>query len=139
MAASVLVLAHYTGVRDASQYVAGEGDFVADRLKSGLWVRAQLRICDRAGRPAAVLRHGDDDVGVIVLKLRGADDRVRLYAQTTAPDGGLAWHRPLGPEPVSEAEADAYIKRSLDFDPDLWALEILDRDGGFALDGRVID
>ncbi len=101
----MLVLTHYTGVRDASQYVAGEGDLMADRLKSGLW----------------------------------AGDRVRLYAQTTAPDGGLAWHRPLGPDPVSEAEADAYIRRSLDFDPDLWALEILDRDGGFALDGRVLD
>lgn len=135
----MLVLAHYTGVRDASQYVAEEGESMADRLKSGLWVRAQLRICDRVGRPAAVLRHGDDDVGVIVLKLRGAGDLVRIYAQTTGSDGGLAWHRPLGADPVPEADADAYIKRSLDFDPDMWALEILDRDGGFALDGRVLD
>lgn len=112
---------------------------MTDRLKSGLWVKAQLRLCDRAGRPAAVLRHGDDDAGAIVLKLLGGDGRVRLYAQTTAADGGLAWHRPLGPEPLAEADADAYIARAAGFDPDIWALEILDRDGDFALDGRIAD
>lgn len=134
-----MVLAHYTGVRGASQYAVQEGVKMAERLKSGLWVRAQLRICDRAGRPATVLRHGDDDVGVIMLKLCGGDERVRLYAQATAPDGGLAWQRPLGPDPVPEADADAYITRSAEFDPDLWAVEILDRDGGFVLDGRILD
>lgn len=109
------------------------------RVKSGLWVRAQVRMCDLAGRPAAILRHGDDDAGTVILKLIGADGRVRLLAQTTAPEGGLAWHRPLGPEAVAEAEADAYIARQARFDPDVWALEILDRAGDWRPDGRILE
>ena len=108
------------------------------RIKSGVWVKAQVRLCDIAGRPAAILRHGDDDAGTVILKLIGADGRVRLLAQTTAPEGGLAWYRPLGAEPVAEAEAEAYIARQAKFDPDVWALEILDRAGNFAPDGRIL-
>lgn len=108
------------------------------RVKSGVWVAAQVRLCDRAGRPAAILRRGDADAGAIVLKLLGADGRVRLYAQTTAPEGGLAWHRPLGPEPVAEAEAEAYIARTARFDPDLWVLEILDREEAYLPDGKIL-
>jgi hypothetical protein len=108
------------------------------RVKTGLWVRAQVRLCDIAGRPAMILRHGDDDAGVVILKLIGADGAVRLLAQTTAPEGGLAWHRPLGAAPVAEADAEAYIARQAGYDPDIWVLEILDRDQGFVLDGRIL-
>ncbi|MFT5539687.1 MAG: hypothetical protein ACI82H_001211 [Alphaproteobacteria bacterium] len=109
------------------------------RLKSGLWVAAQVRLCDRVARACAVLRHGDDDAGTIILKLVGADGLARVLAQATAPDGGLAWRRPLGPAPMPEAEADAYIARTAKFDPDIWALEIMDRDGAFAVDGKILD
>jgi hypothetical protein len=109
------------------------------RLKSGLWVRAQVRLCDIAGRPAAILRHGDDDAGVVILKLVGADGTAAVLAQTTAPDGGLAWHRPLGAAPVPEPEADAYIARQAGYDPDIWALEILDRQGTYIPDGRILE
>ncbi len=108
------------------------------RVKSALWVGAQLRLCDAAGRPAMVLRHGDDDAGAIILKLIGTDGRARVLAQTTAPEGGLAWHWPLGAQPVPEAEAEAYIARQVKFDPDLWALEVIDRSGEYLPDGRIL-
>jgi hypothetical protein len=60
-------------------------------------------------------------------------------AQATALNGGLAWMRPLGPEKISDADADAYIARQGNFDPDVWALEILDRAGVYAIDGAVLD
>jgi hypothetical protein len=119
---------------------ANRGDVMAEaRLKSGLWVRAQLRMCDLAGRACTVLRHGDDDAGTIILKLLGADGLARVLAQTTVPDGGLAWHHPLGATPMPEAEAEAYIARTAKFDPDIWALEVIDRDGSFAFEGKILD
>lgn len=108
------------------------------RVKTGLWVRAQVRLCDMAGRPAMILRHGDDDAGVVIVKLIGADGTVRLLAQTTAPEGGLAWLQPLGAVPVAETEAEAYIARQARYDPDIWVLEILDRKGDYQPDGRIL-
>ena len=108
------------------------------RVKSGLWVRAQLRMADRAGRAFTVLRKGDEDAGTVILKLLGPDGRARLLAQANAPDGGLAWHWPLGTDALPEAEADAYIARQARFDPDIWAVEVLDRAGDYRPDGRIL-
>ena len=38
-------------------------------ITTGIWVSAQIRICDRAFIPAAVVRHGDPDAGTVLLKL----------------------------------------------------------------------
>ena len=109
------------------------------RLKSGLWVRAQLRMADRVGRAFTVLRKGDEDAGTVILKLLGADGRARLLAQATAPDGGLAWHWPLGAEAMPEAEADAYIARQARFRPrHLGGGGVQDRAGDYRPDGRIL-
>jgi len=102
-------------------------------------VAAQVRLCNRLAQACTVLRHGDDDAGTIILKLVEADGLTRVLVQATAPDGGLAWRRPLGPTPMPEAEADAYIARTANFDPDIWALEIMDRNGDYAVDGQTLD
>ena len=36
-------------------------------LNTGLWVMAQVRICDRAFIPATVVRRGDPDAGTVLL------------------------------------------------------------------------
>ena len=109
------------------------------RLKPGIWIKAQLRLCDRAGVTFTVLRRGDGDGGSVLLKILGQDGRADVLAQATAPEGGLAWMRPLGPEPVEEGEADAYLARQGDFDPDIWVLEMIDRAGAYQIDGPILE
>lgn len=104
----------------------------ADRLKSEIWVSAQIRLCNARGVPLVVSRKGDPDAGAVILKLLGADGRVAVYTQARTPEGDLAWVKGTGTEPVVEAEADAYISRQVKRDPDIWVVEIEDRDGSYA-------
>ena len=108
------------------------------RLKPGIWVKAQLRLCDRAGISFTVLRRGDSDGGSVLMKILDGDGRADVLSQATGPKGGLAWMRPLGPEPVEEGDADAYLARQGDFDPDIWVLEVIDRAAVYQIDGPIL-
>ena len=48
-------------------------------LNTGLWVSAQVRICDRAFIPATVVRHGDPDAGASEHGVRPRGDLAIPY------------------------------------------------------------
>lgn len=107
-------------------------------LTTGLWVSAQVRLCDRAFIPATVVRRGDPDAGTVLLKLNRFEEGVTVYTQASGMGDEPTWSRGTGPKPVSEAEADAYIERQVKYDPDVWVLEIEDRKGQYKIDGKVV-
>jgi hypothetical protein len=107
-------------------------------LTTGLWVSAQIRLCDRAFIPATVVRRGDPDVGTVLIKINRFEDGVTVFAQASTLDGEPGWSRGSGPKPVTEAEADAYIARQVERDPDVWVIEIEDRKAEYKLDGKVV-
>jgi len=92
------------------------------KVKAHLWVSMAIRLADMAGRPAMVLRKGDPDSGGILCVLRGREGQVVL-SQARDAEGRLAWLRGTGDAPTTEAEADAYVARQVQRDPDLWVLE----------------
>ncbi|WP_019012733.1 DUF1491 family protein [Elioraea tepidiphila] len=93
------------------------------RLKSGLWVRAVIRQCDRMGRAAVVLRKGDPDSGGILVVLRGQAGSTVL-AEARDAEGRPAWVRGTGEAPADQAGVDAYLARQVKRDPDVWVIEI---------------
>jgi hypothetical protein len=107
-------------------------------LTTGLWVMAQVRLCDLAFIPATVVRRGDADAGTVLLKLNRFEAGVTVYTQAISTGDEPTWSRGTGPQPVSEAEADAYIERQVKYDPDVWVLEIEDRRGQYKIDGKIV-
>lgn len=92
------------------------------RVKAAIWVSMAIRLADMAGRPAAVLRKGDPDAGGVLCVLRGRDGQVVL-TQVRDAEGRPAWMRGTGPAAVAADQADAYVERQTDRDPDLWVVE----------------
>ena len=108
------------------------------RLKTRLVVQAALRMGMIHAIPMTIARHGDDDAGAILVKLNRRDLGVMVLAQTRTPGGELAWLRATGETPVDEAAADAYIARQVQRDPDLWVVEIEDREGRPVFKGPLL-
>jgi hypothetical protein len=98
-----------------------------ERLPTDLWVMAHVRQCAAKGIPATIVRKGAVASGTVMVKIF-ARNGVRLFNQSRDMDGNLGWLDLLGglkPEP----EADAAIARALSRDPDLWVVEVEDREG----------
>jgi len=97
-------------------------------LSSDIWVAALIRRAEIAGANAVVVKRGDDRAGTVIVKAYDTSTRqARLYTEAFGPDGERLWIQPVRSE--FESELDAYIERQRRFDPDLWVVEIEDRQG----------
>ncbi len=103
-----------------------------------LWIDAQLAPLNARGVFYYVQQRGEKNSGVILLKLNGLQGQCRLLIQQRDLDGDLGWMDALRKELVEEAEADAYICRAISRDPDLWVIEVEDRDMKNPFEGKVI-
>lgn len=99
---------------------------------------AQVRRCNDAGVPAMVLRKGDPDGGMVILRTSLLDGTSRVHSLTRDMEGELAWMGALGGEAKPDAEVDAYIARQTQRDPDLWVIEVEDRAGCVRFDGKLL-
>jgi hypothetical protein len=108
------------------------------RVTSALWVGAFIRRCFAEGSVAAVVRHGADEAGAILVVVDRLDRTADLYGP--APQSVFAESRPsdrlfqLLLERSEREAIDARIASELRFDPDLWIIEVEDRNGRALLD-----
>ncbi|TRD22276.1 DUF1491 family protein [Palleronia caenipelagi] len=102
------------------------------RLASGIWVGAYLRRLQAALIPAYVTARGDDTAGAVLVKLATLDGNAKAFQRSYdfEQDARIWMELASGPEP----DVDALIARQRASDPDLWVIEIEDRDGRTLLD-----
>ena len=114
------------------------------RLKSGIWVAAYLRRCDVEGVFAAVRLRGADEAGAIFIKVSKLDGTAALYGP--APQSAFDEARPAdrlftlvlgGDKAASDVDVERRLAREIKFDPDVWIVEVEDREGRNFLDGLV--
>ena len=76
-----------------------------------------------------VHQEGNHASGLILLKISNLEGRCKfLTQQRDFETDELVWVPALAEEMVDEAEADAYIQRAISRDPDLWVIEIEDKE-----------
>jgi hypothetical protein len=107
------------------------------RLKAGIFVRALLRRVQVAGASAFVVRSGAEEAGAIILKIARLDGTVLVLNQVRDAKGGLAWAQPLAGW-TDEKRAGEWCDKQVKFDPDLWIVEIEDREGRTFVDEPVV-
>ena len=109
------------------------------RLKTYIWVQAQQWRCSQLSVPFYVTHKGEESAGAVILKIALLDGRCRVYSQIRKADGSPAWQsRTEDGFPLPERAADDYIAKQLDFDPDLWVLEVEDPKGLYEVDGEIV-
>jgi hypothetical protein len=100
------------------------------RLKTELWAAALVRRAMAASAFAAVAAKGDADAGAVLVKVATLDRRARLFTSRTDMAGGRVWlDLSAGPLGDDESAVDGEIVRQRGRDPDLWVVEIEDRQG----------
>ncbi len=104
------------------------------RLKAEIWISAYLRRCAAEGAAAFVVRKGDQTAGTVLVKQNPLDGTATVFSPARSGEGEAIWMRGTGDTPVPEADADAYIARQTRIDPDLWVVEVEDRQGRHFLD-----
>ncbi|MES2724780.1 MAG: DUF1491 family protein [Pseudomonadota bacterium] len=107
-------------------------------LSTDIWVAALIRRAELAGGFGIVARKGDARAGSVLVKVLNLDDKTtRLYSEATRGDGERIWMRPALFD--NEADLDRYIQKSLRIDPDLWVVDIEDKQGRHFLTEPVED
>jgi hypothetical protein len=111
------------------------------RLRSDIWVAAYLRRRNAEGSVAVLRRRGAAEAGAIIVKVDRLDGRAALYgpapqslAADLPPGVDRLFSRMHAPEWIDSADAEARLAREARFDPDLWIVEVENRDGEPRLD-----
>ncbi|MFT6557121.1 DUF1491 family protein [Sneathiella sp.] len=108
------------------------------RLKAEIWIKAHIRKCSFLNIPVFVTRRGDETAGSALIKVNRLNNQCMVLTPTTNfEDGSRKWLKGTGADWVDEETADRYIEKQIDFDRDLWVLEIEDSEGRHFLDEKV--
>lgn len=102
------------------------------RLTTDLWVSAYLTRLRLADIPVYVTAKGDATAGAVIVKCATLDGRAKAVQRSydLMTEARVWVTLAEGPE----AEVDATLRRQRDRDPDLWVIEVEDRQGRTLLD-----
>jgi hypothetical protein len=109
------------------------------RLRADIWVAAYLRRCEVEGAVAVLRRRGAAEAGAIFVKVDRLDGRAALYApapQSEFTEVGVErlWSRAHKEAWIDPGEIEKRLTREINFDSDLWIVEVEDRQGRCWLD-----
>ena len=112
---------------------------MTSRLRSDFWVAAYIRRVEIEGAVAMLRRRGAAEAGAVYVKVDHLDGQSAFYAPAppsldTEDDGVRRWQRTHEAATLDSIDVEARITKEMRFDPDLWLIEVEDRQGRHFLD-----
>ena len=106
---------------------------MAPRLRTDFWVAALRRRAEAAGAFISIAKRGADEAGTIFVLVDRRDGRFDLYGpapQSFFDDEGQSDRLfSLIVREATEATIRARVQQEMRFDPDLWLVDIEDKEG----------
>jgi len=106
------------------------------RLKAGIFVRALIRRAEVQGASAYVVKKGSEEAGAVFIKIASLNGTSDVLMQARRGEGDLVWMKVL--TAVDEDAARTYFEKQKKFDPDLWIVEIEDKQGRAFVDEPIV-
>ena len=102
------------------------------RLTADIWVAAYIKRLSLLEIPAFVVKKGDLTAGAVLVKLNTLDGQAKLFHRSfDLMTGERRWDVM---SEGAERDVDLSLSKQRSFDPDLWIIEVEDRDGRHLLD-----
>ena len=97
------------------------------RLTAEIWVSAYIKRLSLQEIPAFVVAKGDATAGAVLVKMNTLDGQACCYQRSfDLMSGERTW---VVLSDGEERKVDASIQKQCGFDPDLWVIEVEDREG----------
>ncbi len=109
------------------------------RLRSDIWVSAYIRRCAVENATAVLRRRGAAEAGAILVKIDRLDGRAALFAPAPQSETGergveRRWSRAHRQDWIEPGAVEERLRKEIAFDPDVWIVEVEDREGRNFLD-----
>lgn len=106
------------------------------RLKSVIYVQALIRRVENAGAAAYLVRRGSEEAGAVFLKVNRLDGSSLILSPVRRGEERI-WTKPLG-DRADDARVKDYFAKQIRIDPDIWIVEIEDREGRAFVDEPIV-
>ena len=99
---------------------------MAHRITSEFWISGYKQYLNSVGIPLFVINKGDDKAGAIIVRVSDLSGKSTVFSQGIDMDGNKTWEQ-LGQG--YDSEMDKIVIRQIQYDPDIWVLEIEEKSG----------
>jgi len=107
------------------------------KLTADIWVSAYLTRLRLIAIPAFVVQRGDSTAGAVLIKLNTLDGQACCYQRSfDLMTGDRKW---MVLVEGAEKDVDQSVTKQCSFDPDLWVIEVEDKQGRHLLDEPGLD
>lgn len=102
------------------------------RLTAEFWVSAYRKRLELHDIPCFVVRRGDATAGAVLVKLNTLDGAAQVWQRSfDLMSGARTW---VVLAEGGERDCDSALRRQSEFDPDVWVIEVEDRQGRHLLE-----